>query len=114
LIEADPTIIGELKHINKSVSNLIGFLGDQNPIPMRESEVNQMLGKLDELASADVTVIDKFIIGEKVKIIDGPFSTFLGNVEEINTEKNTLKLAVKVFGRNTPIELSFSQVKKDE
>ena len=113
LMEAEPSIIGEVKHFNKNVSNLIGFLGGDHPTPMRESEVNQILGKIDELASADVHAIDKYTVGDKVKITDGPFSTFLGTVEEVNTERNKLKLAVKVFGRNTPIELDFAQVKKD-
>jgi transcriptional antiterminator NusG len=113
LIETEPSIIGELKHLNKSMNFVIGFLGDNTPTPLRQSEVEQILGKIDELSLTDAKLIEQYIIGEKVKIIAGPFSTFLGTVEEINDEKKKLKLSVKVFGRSTPIEIDFNQVKKE-
>tara|TARA_B100000029_G_scaffold411926_1_gene414455 strand:- start:546 stop:1103 length:558 start_codon:yes stop_codon:yes gene_type:complete len=107
---------GEVPHIIKSVTNVIGFLGETkggDPIPMRQSEVNRMLGKVDELALQDDTdVIIPFIHGENVKVIDGPFNGFDGTIEKINEEKRKLEVMVKIFGRKTPLELSYMQVEK--
>jgi transcriptional antiterminator NusG len=71
-----------------------------------------MFGKMDELADNGVSMSDPFIIGESVKIIDGPFNDFNGSIEEINDEKKKLKVIVKIFGRATPVELSYMQVEK--
>lgn len=114
LIETTPNIIGELKTILKGINFVSGFLGDNNPIPLRQSEVNHILGKMDELASAEVTVIDKYNIGEIVKIIDGPFNSFVGAVTDVNEDKKKLKLNVKIFGRETPLEVDYNQIAKDE
>ena len=95
---------------------MIGFLGETKggePVPLRKSEVNRMLGKVDELAlEADQNVIIPFVIGETVKVIDGPFNGFDGTVEKINEEKRKLEVMVKIFGRKTPLELSYMQVDK--
>ncbi len=107
---------GEVPHIIKSVTNVIGFLGETkggDPVPLRQSEVNRMLGKVDELAvEADANVAIPFTIGETVKVVDGPFNGFDGTIENINEEKRKLEVMVKIFGRKTPLELSYMQVDK--
>ena len=107
---------GEIPHIIKSITNVIGFLGEKkggDPIPLRLSEVNRMLGKVDELAlEVDNNVVIPFVLGETVKVIDGPFNGFDGTVEKINEEKRKLEVMVKIFGRKTPLELSYMQVDK--
>ena len=93
-----------------------GFLGETkggDPVPMRLSEVNRILGKVDELAENEATVVNKFVVGETVKVINGPFNTFSGTVEEINDDKKKLKVMVKIFGRKTPLELGFMEVEKE-
>ena len=108
-------LIGEIPHIIKSVINVIGFLGETKrgePIPLRKSEVNRMLGKVDELALNKEHAVIPFIIGETIKVIDGPFNGFTGNIENINEEKRKLEVMVKIFGRKTPLELSYMQVEK--
>lgn len=107
---------GEVPHIIKSITNVIGFLGETKggePVPLRQSEVNRMLGKVDELAlEADSNVAIPFTNGETVKVIDGPFNGFDGTIEKINEEKRKLEVMVKIFGRKTPLELSYMQVDK--
>ncbi len=106
---------GEIPHIIKSITNVIGFLGETkggDPVPLRQSEVNRMLGKVDELSLEADQVAIPFVIGETVKVIDGPFNGFDGTVEKINEEKRKLEVMVKIFGRKTPLELSYMQVDK--
>ena len=107
---------GEIPHIIKSITNVIGFLGETkggDPVPLRQNEVNRMLGKVDELAlEADANVAIPFVVGETVKVIDGPFNGFDGTIEKINEEKRKLEVMVKIFGRKTPLELSYMQVEK--
>ncbi|WP_046758265.1 transcription termination/antitermination protein NusG [Kordia jejudonensis] len=108
-------IAGEVTHVIKSVTNVIGFLGEVkggDPVPLRQSEVNRMLGKVDELAVKTDNVAIPFTLGETVKVIDGPFNGFNGTVEKINEEKRKLEVMVKIFGRKTPLELSYMQVEK--
>jgi transcriptional antiterminator NusG len=108
-------LIGEIPHIIRAINGVIGFLGEVKggePVPLRQSEVNRMLGKVDELAVQDESINIPFIIGETVKVIDGPFNGFNGNVEKINEEKRKLEVMVKIFGRKTPLELSYMQVEK--
>lgn len=114
LIEAN--LIGEVPHIIKSIPNVIGFLGSEKggePVPLRLSEVNRILGKVDELAESDEEISIPYIVGESVKVIDGPFNNFTGVIEEINEEKKKLKVMVKIFGRKTPLELGYMQVEKE-
>jgi transcription termination/antitermination protein NusG len=114
MIEANLT--GEIPHIIKSITSVIGFLGETkngDPVPLRTSEVNRMLGKVDELSvSTDNSNAIPYVFGETVKVIDGPFNGFNGTVEKINEEKRKLEVMVKIFGRKTPLELSFMQVEK--
>ena len=113
MIEANLT--GEIPHIIKSITGVIGFLGEVkggDPVPLRLSEVNRMLGKVDELAVNVDTQSIPFKLNETVKVIDGPFNGFNGTIEKINEEKRKLEVMVKIFGRKTPLELSFMQVEK--
>jgi transcriptional antiterminator NusG len=112
LIEA--ALVGEIPHIIKNIPNVLGFLGTKGePDPLRPSEVNRILGKVDELAEQGEEVNIPFIVGESVTVIDGPFNSFSGVIEEINEEKKKLKVMVKIFGRKTPLELGFMQVEKE-
>jgi transcriptional antiterminator NusG len=111
LIEA--ALVGEIPHILSNIPHIIGFLGqkaNEEPTPLRISEVNRILGKVDELAAGDEEMNTPFFVGETVKVIDGPFNSFNGIIEEVNEEKKKLKVMVKIFGRKTPLELSFMQV----
>ena len=106
---------GEIPHIIKAITNVIGFLGETkggDPVPLRKSEVNRMLGKVDESSETGEALIEPFIVGETIKIIDGPFSEFVGDIQEVNEEKKKLKVIVKIFGRGTEVELNFVQVEK--
>lgn len=110
------TLVGEVAHTIKDVPNVIGFLGAEKggtPVPLRPSEVNRILGKVDELAEQGEFVNVPFIVGETVTVTDGPFSSFSGVIEEINEEKKRLKVMVKIFGRKTPLDLGFMQVEKE-
>lgn len=114
MIEA--ALVGEIPHMLKNITNVIGFLGDTKggePVPMRMSEVNRILGRVDEMAEAGAEVNIPYVVGETVKVTDGPFNGFNGIIEEINEEKKKLKVMVKIFGRKTPLELSFMQVEKE-
>jgi len=94
------------------MTNVIHFLGKNTPIPMQQSEANRMLGKVDQSQDEGEALIEPFIIGETVKIIDGPFKDFVGDIKEVNEEKKKLKVIVKIFGRGTEVELNFMQVEK--
>ena len=114
LIQA--ALVGEVEHVIKSMTNIIGFLGATkggDPLPMRQSEVNRILGKVDELAESDEEMNIPYVVGESVKVIDGPFNNFNGTIENINEEKKKLTVMVKIFGRKTPLELNYMQVDKD-
>jgi transcription termination/antitermination protein NusG len=109
------SLVGEVPHVIRSVNGVIGFLGEVkggDPVPLRKSEVNRMLGKVDELAVQDDNVAIPYTIGETIKVIDGPFNGFNGSIENVNEEKRKLEVMVKIFGRKTPLELSFMQVEK--
>ena len=113
MIKAD--ISGEILHIIRSITNVLGFLGETRggePIPLRTYEVNRMLGKVDELAISGEQISIPFNIGESVKVIDGPFNGFTGSIDNVNEEKRKLEIMVKIFGRKTPLELSYMQVEK--
>ena len=113
MIEAN--LSGEVPHIIKSINGVIGFLGEVkggDPVPLRKSEVNRMLGKVDELSVKMDSVAIPYTEGETVKVIDGPFNGFNGTVEKVNEEKRKLEVMVKIFGRKTPLELSYMQVEK--
>ncbi len=113
LIEAEPSkLIPDVVQVLANVPNVIHFLGKDNPIPMSPIEANRLLGKVDESQEAGESMIEPFITGETVKIIDGPFNDFIGDIKEVNEEKKKLKVIVKIFGRGTEVELNFMQVEK--
>jgi transcription termination/antitermination protein NusG len=114
LIEA--VLAGEITHIIKNITGVIGFLGETKggePVPMRISEVNRILGKVDELTEAEGTVTTNYVVGESVKVINGPFNGFNGIIEEVNEEKKKIKVTVKIFGRKTPVELNYGEVERE-
>lgn len=105
-----------VQHIS-NISNIMHFLTDGkgskgNIISLRKAEVNKMLGKVDEMNDQGVSISEPFIVGETIKIIEGPFNDFNGVIEEVNDEKKKLKVVVKIFGRSTPVELNYMQVEK--
>ena len=132
IIEAD--LAGEVSHILTSTPSVIGFLQSNNeeveitkieggkqkktkvivkkPVPISQNEVNRILGKVDESAAIEEFASVNFIKGETVRVIDGPFATFEGTVEEIHENTKKLSVMVKIFGRNTPLELNYAQVEK--
>ncbi len=99
-------------HLINSINRVTGFLGPQGrPMPMRDAEVNAILNRVQEGEDAPRTLI-KFEVGEKVKVNDGPFEDFDGLVELVDEENQRLKVTVSIFGRETPVELEFTQVTK--
>ncbi|MCS6824203.1 MAG: transcription termination/antitermination protein NusG [Cytophagaceae bacterium] len=108
---------GEALHLINNIPGVLGFLSysegtTKKPIPLRQSEVNRMLGTVDSVDTTEEKLETPFIVGETVKVMDGPFSGFTGTVEEIFEEKKKLNVTVKIFGRNTPVELHYNQVEK--
>ncbi len=103
----------ELRDLIVHTNSVMHFLGKENPIALRKTEVNKMLGRMDEMAeNGGVNMIEPFIVGETIKIVEGPFNDFNGVIEEVNDEKKKLKVTVKIFGRSTPVELNYMQVEK--
>ena len=113
LIEA--ILTGDTVHQLKNMPNVIGFLGGNTSkaTPLRQSEVNRILGTVDKLQENEEELNIPFYVGETVKVIAGPFKDFSGVIEEVNNEKKKLKVMVLIFGRKTPLELSFMQVEKE-
>jgi len=114
LIEAD--LLGEVPHVIRGVNGVIGFLGAEkggDPLPIRMAEVNRILGKVDELADSEEEMSIPYVVGESIKVVDGPFNGFSGSIEKVNHEKRKLEVMVKIFGRKQPLELSFLQVEKE-
>ena len=114
LVEA--ALDGEITHMLRNTPNVLGFLGGTDkPSPVRQAEVNRMLGlgvESEEGIAEGVVNVD-FLVGESVKVNDGPFTGFDGIIEEVNADKQKLKVSVKIFGRVTPLELAFTQVSKE-
>ena len=119
LIEAE--LQGEMIHMLRNVPGVSGFIEEERvvdgtrkkyPVPLRQYEVNRILGKVDELAAMDEELEVAFCVGEPAKVIDGPFNSFSGIIEDVNNEQKKLKVMVKIFGRPTPLELNFMQVEK--
>ncbi|MCH2250731.1 MAG: transcription termination/antitermination protein NusG [Cognatishimia sp.] len=99
-------------HLISSINRVTGFLGPQGrPMPMRDAEVQAILGRVAEGEEAPKLMIS-FEVGEKVKVNDGPFEGFDGMVEEVDEDNQRLKVTVSIFGRETPVELEFLQVSK--
>ncbi|MCQ2128437.1 MAG: transcription termination/antitermination protein NusG [Bacteroidaceae bacterium] len=112
LIEAN--LKGETAHTLRFMPNVLGFLGGlDHPSPIRQSELNKMLGNAEEMEIQGEEVNVPYSVDETVKVTDGPFKDFSGIIEEVNLEKRKLKVMVKIFGRKTPLELGFMQVEKE-
>ena len=112
LVEAQ--LVGETVHELRNTPNVLGFLGGMdNPTPLRENEVNRILGKADEMEDPMVEVEVPYIVGDKVKVTDGPFSGFNGVIEKVDNDKKKVTVTVKVFGRSTGLDLGFMQVAKE-
>lgn len=112
LIEAN--LQGEVAHTLRFMPNVLGFLGGlDNPTPLRQADVNRILGTAEETAVENVELNIPYSVDETVKVTEGPFSGFSGVIEEVNAEKHKLKVMVKIFGRKTPLELGFMQVEKE-
>ena len=109
----EAALVDDVAHLLRYTPNCLGFLGGMdNPTPVPQSEINRMLGTVEETELMDEVTIP-YMVDETVKVTDGPFSGFSGVIEEVNTEKHKLKVMVKIFGRKTPLELGFMQVEKE-
>ncbi len=110
---------GEVLHTIRSVPGVLGFLNvdgakpTEMPKPMRESEINRILGKIETTDEHEVQHDVAFTVGERVKVMDGPFNGFSGVVQEVFDDKKKLNVVVTIFGRNTPVELNYIQVEKE-
>ena len=118
LVEA--AMVGEIPYVLRNTPNVLGFLGDSKEdskrmiaTPLRPQEVARILGRVDELSQGDVENEIPFFVGETVKVTDGPFSSFSGVIEAVDNDRKKLTVSVKIFGRKTPMELSFMQVEKE-
>ena len=112
LVEAN--LQGEVAHTLRFMPNVLGFLGGlDNPTPVRQVDINRILGTAEDITIKSEDVAIPFTVDEAVKVTDGPFNGFSGIVEEVNAEKRKLKVMVKIFGRKTPLELSYNQVEKE-
>lgn len=116
LIEA--ALVGEIPHVLRNIPNVMGFLGNPKDvtlgaIPLRQSEVDRILGRVDEMVESEEINEVPYLIGESIKVVDGPFASLNGVIEEVDNEKKKLTVSVKIFGRKTPMELSFTQVEKE-
>ena len=99
-------------HMIKSIKKVSGFLGSKGiPVPVSEKEIEKILGQIKDGVAQGQTGIE-YSVGEKVQVIDGPFASFNGMVEEIDEDKSRLKVSVLIFGRPTPVELEYNQVEK--
>ena len=102
----------DLYHLIKNLKKVSGFLGSKGiPIPVSEKEIDKILGSIKDGVAQPKTGIE-YSVGEKVQVIDGPFASFSGMVEDIDEEKHRLKVSVSIFGRPTPVDLEYNQVEK--
>ena len=110
LIEA--ILDNDIIHTLRNMPEIVGFLGANNqPEPLANYEVERMMRRLDNQDDEAVNV--SFMVGESVKVTDGPFTGFSASVEEVYNDKKKLKVMVKIFGRKTPLELGYHQVEKE-
>ncbi len=107
----------QTQHVVVNSPGVINFVGPRNePVPLRQSEVENILGKIEKSHEKEIKgKIDiPFSIGDSIRVVDGPFSDFTGYVEEINEEKNKVKVNISIFGRQTPVELDFLQIELEK
>ena len=112
LVEAE--LVGDIAFLLRNTPNVLGFLGGmEQPTPIRQAEINRILGTVDELQETSDESLLEFTVGEVVKVNAGPFSGFSGVIEEVNAGRKTLMVMVKIFGRSTPVDLGYTQVDKE-
>lgn len=117
-VDLDSPNSGELIHQIINTPGVVGFIRvdgqplTEKPKPMRETDVARILGKIESADEDDVQDDTEFIIGESIKVMDGPFAGFNGTIEENQKDKKKLSVIVKIFGRSTPVELNYTQVQK--
>ncbi len=118
LVEA--AMVDEVPYVLRNTPNVLGFLGETKEesqrliaTPVREAEVARILGRVDQMSAGEEENEIPFFVGETVKVTDGPFSSFSGIIESVDEERKKLTVSVKIFGRKTPMELSFMQVEKE-
>lgn len=114
ILSTEKKEVTELFHTLKNTPNAIGFITSPSgkPEPVNALEMRRILGMVDELSQRVAISGEAFVVGDNVKVTDGPFNDMTAVVEEVNNDKHKLKVSVKIFGRKTPLELSFSQVVK--
>jgi len=100
-------------HLVRNIPRVLGFIGgtSDRPAPISDKEANAILNRVEEGVNKPRPKV-LFEVGEVIRVIDGPFKDFNGNIEEVNYEKSRLKVSVLIFGRSTPVELEFGQVEK--
>jgi len=104
----------EMRYLIENVPGVMSFVGPKGePVPLRDFEVSRILGEVESKEGREV-LASRFRIGDPVKVIDGPFIDFTGFVEEVNDDKQKVKVTVSIFGRPTPVELDFLQVELEK
>ena len=99
-------------HMIKNIKKVSGFLGSKGtPVPVSDNEIEKILGQIKDGIAQPTSGVE-YSIGEKVQVIDGPFASFTGLVEDIDEDKARLKVSVSIFGRPTPVDLEYNQVEK--
>ena len=102
----------DLYHMIKNMKKVTGFLGSKGiPVPVSDKEIEKILGQIKDGVAQPKSAID-YSVGEKVQVIDGPFASFNGLIEDVDEEKSRLKVSVSIFGRPTPVDLEYNQVEK--
>ena len=99
-------------HMIKNIKKVSGFLGSKGtPVPVSDKEIEKILGQIKDGIAQPISAVE-YSIGEKVQVIDGPFASFNGLVEDVDEDKGRLKVSVSIFGRPTPVDLEYNQVEK--
>ena len=111
LYDDDEQILQNPWYFVNGVDGVIGFVGGNNPMPLKETEINRILSQVQEADGKETPKVT-YEIGEEVKITDGPFLNLNGNIDEIDPDRGKLKVSVSIFGRFTPVELEYWQVER--
>lgn len=111
LIDEEKHLIERAWYFVRDTQGVIGFVGGDRPVPLKEHEVESILAQIEEKKEKVKPKI-QFEVGETVKVNDGPFQNFTGVIEEMDPDRGKLKIAVAIFGRSTPVELEYWQVER--